>query len=101
MMLINHISNLHSNIFSKNNCIFFYFFKLFKLVQIGESKWIIEYSPFQDDVALKCTCKFSMFKYHNKVHQNFNEKVGLTQFDQSFSNILVIYTYCAKKFQIL
>jgi hypothetical protein len=97
MMLINHISNLHSNIFSKNNCIFFYFSKLFKLVQIGESKWIIEYSPFQDDVALKCTCKFSMFKYHNKVHQNFNEKVGLNSiWPIIFKHTCYLHLLCQK-----
>ncbi len=33
----------------------------------------------QHDVALKCTCKFSTFKYYyNKIiHQTSNEKVGL------------------------
>ncbi len=48
-----------------------------KLVQIGESRLIIEYSPFPTYVALKCTCKFSMFKYYNRIHQTSNGKVCL------------------------
>ncbi len=32
---------------------------------------------FQHDVALKCTCTFSTFKYYNWIHQTYNGKVGL------------------------
>ncbi len=32
---------------------------------------------FQHNVALKCTCKFSTFKYYNRIHQTSNGKVGL------------------------
>ncbi len=32
---------------------------------------------FQHDVTLKCTCKFSTFKYYNRIHQNSNGKIGL------------------------
>jgi len=32
---------------------------------------------FQQDVAPKCICKFSTFKYYNRIHQTSNEKVGL------------------------
>jgi hypothetical protein len=74
MMLINHISNMHSNRFLKITIFFPLFFKISKLVQVGESRWIIEYSPFPTYVALKCTCKFSMFKYYNRIHQTSNKK---------------------------
>jgi hypothetical protein len=36
--------------------------------------WIFK---FQHDVALKCTCTFSTFKYYSRIHQNYNGKVGL------------------------
>jgi hypothetical protein len=32
---------------------------------------------FQHDVALKCICKFSNFKYYSKIHQTSNGEVGL------------------------
>ncbi len=32
---------------------------------------------FQHDVALKCSYKFSTFKYYSRIHQTFNGKVGL------------------------
>jgi hypothetical protein len=32
---------------------------------------------FQHDVALKCTCKFSTFKYYSGIHQTSNGKVCL------------------------
>jgi hypothetical protein len=72
-MSTNHILNMHSSRFLKNNYIYFLLLKLSKLVQVGESKWIIEYSPFSIyDAALKCTCKFSMFKYYSRIHQTCN-----------------------------
>jgi hypothetical protein len=46
MMLINHIFNMHSNRFLKINIFFPILFRLSKLVQVGESKQIIEYSTF-------------------------------------------------------
>ncbi len=76
MMLINHISNMHSNIYFKN---YYYYLKnwLSKLVQVGESRWIIEYFSLSHDVALKCICNFSIFKYYNRIHQTYNGKVSL------------------------
>jgi hypothetical protein len=38
MMLINHIFNMHSSRFFKNNYIFFHTFRLSKLVQVSESR---------------------------------------------------------------
>jgi hypothetical protein len=32
---------------------------------------------FQRDVTLKCTCKFTMFKYYNRIYQTSIGKVGL------------------------
>jgi len=32
---------------------------------------------FEHNVTLKYTCKFSMFKYYNKIHQISNEKTSL------------------------
>jgi hypothetical protein len=101
MMLINHISNMHSSRFLKDNCIFFYFFgcpNLYKKVKVDE---LLNIFHFQHNVVLKCTCKFSAFKYYSRMHQMSNGKVGLLQFDQSFSNIFVIYFYFTKVFQIL
>ncbi len=48
-----------------------------KLVKVGESRCIIEYSPFLNNVALKCTRKFSKFKYYNIIHQTSNGKICL------------------------
>jgi hypothetical protein len=73
MMLIIHIFNMHLNIY-------IYFpltFKLSKLVQVGESKWILNVFHFQHDVVLKCTFKFSTFKYYSRIYQNFNGKICL------------------------
>jgi apolipoprotein N-acyltransferase len=58
MMLINHISNMHSNRFLKNNCTFFFFFWLSRLVQVGESRWNIEYSPFSKQCSFMGLCFF-------------------------------------------
>jgi hypothetical protein len=44
MMLINHIFNMYTN---KLKIVLFPIrFRLFELIQVGESKWIIEYFPF-------------------------------------------------------
>jgi len=37
---------------------------------------------FQDDVTLKCTYKFLMFKYYSRIHQLFNEKVSQPYFEK-------------------
>jgi hypothetical protein len=39
-MLVNQISNMHSSRFKNNNCAFSLIFKLSKLVEVGESRWI-------------------------------------------------------------
>jgi hypothetical protein len=77
MVLTNQIFNMHSNRFLKNKCIFFLLFRLSKLVQVGESRWIIEFFYFEHDVAVKCSYKFSTFKYYSTIHQNHNGKVYL------------------------
>jgi len=90
---------MHSNRF-----IYIYIFlllKLSKLVQVGENKWIIEYSPFQHDVALKCTCKFSRFKYYNKIHQSSNGKICLNSIQLIIFKHTCYLLYFAKVFQIL
>jgi len=38
---------------------------------------LLDILNFQHDVALKCTCKFSTFKYYSRIHQTSNGKVGL------------------------
>jgi len=43
-------------------------------VKINE---LLDILHFKHDITLKCTCKFSTFKYYNKIHQNFNGKIGL------------------------
>ncbi len=39
--------------------------------------WLLNILHFQHDVALKCTCKFSTFKYYNKIHQTYYGKTCL------------------------
>ncbi len=77
MMLINHIFNMHSNIFLKTIVTFLYFFgcpNLYKQVKANE---LLNILHFQQDVTLKCICKFSTFKCYNRIHQTSNGKVGL------------------------
>jgi hypothetical protein len=99
MMLINHISNMHSNRFFSNIYLFIYLFYncfwLSRLVQVAESKWMIEYSPFSYNVALKCTCKFSTCKYYRRIHQTSNEKVGLNSiWLVTFKHICYLFLLC-------
>ncbi len=87
MMLINHISNMHSNRFLKNNFTFYTFFgypNLYKQVKVDE---LLNILHFQYNVVFKCTCKFSTFKYYRKIHQTPSEKVGLN------SILLVIFKH--------
>jgi hypothetical protein len=77
MMLINHISNMYSSTFLKKNYNFKKLFRLSKLVQVGEIDELSNILHFQHNVVLKCPCKFSTFKYYNRIHQTCNRKVGL------------------------
>ncbi len=77
MVLINHIFNMHSNIFLKINILFPLLFTLPKLIQMGESKQIIEYSTFSTWCTFKCNCKFLVFKYYNKIQETYNGKICL------------------------
>ncbi len=77
MMLINHTSNMRSSRFIFLSIIFsaiFNYPNLYKQVKINE---LLDILHFKHDITLKCTCKFSTFKYYNKIHQNFNGKIGL------------------------
>jgi hypothetical protein len=77
MMLINHISNMHSSRFKNNNLFIFTFFgcpNLYKYVKVDE---LLNVLHFQRNVTLKCTCKFTMFKYYSRIYQTYNGKVGL------------------------
>jgi hypothetical protein len=78
--------------------IYIQFYRLYKLVQVGESRWIFGILHFQHDVVLKCICKFSMFKYYNKIHQNFNGKVGLNSIWQLISRHTCYLLFIMPKF---
>ncbi len=55
---------------------------------------------FQHDVALKCTYKFSTFKYYNRIHQTSNWKVCLNSIWLIiFKNTCYLF-YCTNFFQI-
>ncbi len=71
-------------------------FRLSKLVQIGESRWIIEYSQFLTRCTLNVFVSFLCLTLLVQYIKLLMEKYVSTQFDQSFSNILVNYFYCAK-----
>jgi hypothetical protein len=56
---------------------------------------------FQQDVTLKCICKFSTFKYYSKIHQTYNEKVGLklnlmSHFETCLLSIFIAYRKFSK-----
>jgi len=96
VMLINDIFNMYSS--TLYIYIYIQFYRLYKLVQVGESRWIIGILHFQHDVVLKCICKFSMFKYYNKIHQNFNGKVGLNSIWQLISRHTCYLLFIMPKF---
>ncbi len=73
-MLINHVFNIHSNIYFKNNYTLSSCPNLYKYVKVDDLLSILH---FQHDVALKCTYEFSTFKYYSRIHQTSDEKIGL------------------------
>jgi hypothetical protein len=78
----------------------FDYLDLYKWVKVDELLNIIH---FQYNIALKCTCKISTFKYYRRIHQTSNEKIGLNSISlvifkhtcypfllcQSFSNFVI------------
>jgi len=69
-----------------------------KLVQVGESKWNIEYFPFSTWCNPKCTCKFSKFKYYSRIHQTYNGKVDLKLNLTSHFQTYLLSIYIVPKF---
>jgi hypothetical protein len=86
MMLMNFMFNMHSSRFEKNHCIFKKKIWWSKLVQVDENG-LLNIFHFQHNVTQKYTCKFSMFKYYNRIHQISNEKTSLN------SILLVIFKH--------
>ncbi len=97
MMLIGQIFNMHSSIFFKNNYYFFCCLNLYKQVKVDE---LLDILNFQHDVALKCICKFSTFKYYSRIHQTSNGKVGLKlKLTDHFQTYLLSIFIVLKKFK--